>query len=755
MSSASVNEDYGVKKFQLTDSLLRRSLSYEEADNVEIIEPAIVTSEFNKQLKGKGYKHAVLSCQNLYVVNTPAKQDTDLLLNIPLNQVVNVSMILDIPDFLQGELREQAQHVQVKFKNMETSVSQELLLRAESLSLLSLNITDSTPSKKSSTRALPKPVSKDSNDNYLHGSSNARSNGSYFVGSSHMVGVRNTDSARLSSLVLEKNLKNSKKSKESSLTSGKKSRKSRPLPQPIIGTEKLNASYTNAFEMTSGQQNSTGSTGKQSPSMARCLSPSRSMDNLTIKDNRVDNLTSSSSKVLHSSYPFHSSLSQSWNDILKTQQHSTTRQLSMTESTSSATPHFKERHNSLNENHLSNSLNQSLSSKVFRLFKGSTEHVDSDVFSQSNITSTTSTRSDSIQSVEGSSSGKVLDEKVHEVDIYTLSKNSRLYNALREAWIHSLIKATLSNGKTINDKKTKASSKKLATKLENDAMVNKFLMLKEEILQCDQDEQLFLLTKEINFACQHYLSIKKMIWKSSNLIKFYLRKMKCLHSSKESYVIERMDELDLLIMIGELMVNLFQGSEMFIHRNAFINENSGSFIKDLVLITLQRLSLKYSSKSVTDKNLDSEVDELQEAWLNTSISLLYEVMTVASQLNWCLQVDKKSFDTSILVEMLTVDKKDFVVLLDHVMKRITFELTNDFELILTSENFILFYKQLSLISFVFTYMNEMALHIKTTFQEEIKYYICKSHVTDHLPTRFPISCIVKDVLHQVIKYLKD
>jgi len=52
---------------------------------------------------------------------------------------------------------------------------------------------------------------------------------------------------------------------------------------------------------------------------------------------------------------------------------------------------------------------------------------------------------------------------------------------------------------------------------------------------------------------------------------------------------------------------------MFIHRNAFINENSGSFIKDLVLITLQRLSLKYSSKSVTDKSLDSETDRLLAA----------------------------------------------------------------------------------------------------------------------------------------------
>ena len=46
-----------------------------------------------------------------------------------------------------------------------------------------------------------------------------------------------------------------------------------------------------------------------------------------------------------------------------------------------------------------------------------------------------------------------------------------------------------------------------------DAMTNKFAQLKEEILQCKNNEQLFLLTKEIAFACQHYISIRKMAWK--------------------------------------------------------------------------------------------------------------------------------------------------------------------------------------------------------------------------------------------------
>ena len=48
-------------------------------------------------------------------------------------------------------------------------------------------------------------------------------------------------------------------------------------------------------------------------------------------------------------------------------------------------------------------------------------------------------------------------------------------------------------------------------------MTNKFAQLKEEILQCKNNEQLFLLTKEIGFACQHYISIRKIAWKVLHL----------------------------------------------------------------------------------------------------------------------------------------------------------------------------------------------------------------------------------------------
>lgn len=93
MSNA-VNDDYG-KKFQLTDSLLKRILKQEEYDSIKTIEPVIIVTDESqsKQLKNPGYKHAAVSSHFLYVINTPAKQESDLLLTVPLENVESVQMV--------------------------------------------------------------------------------------------------------------------------------------------------------------------------------------------------------------------------------------------------------------------------------------------------------------------------------------------------------------------------------------------------------------------------------------------------------------------------------------------------------------------------------------------------------------------------------------------------------------------------------------------------------------------------------------
>ena len=96
MKNAS-GDDCG-KKFQLTDSLLKRVLQKEDYDGIKTVEPVFVyTDEPNcKQLKGPGYKHVALSSNFLYIVNTPAKQDSDLIFSVSLEEVEDLKIVCSL-----------------------------------------------------------------------------------------------------------------------------------------------------------------------------------------------------------------------------------------------------------------------------------------------------------------------------------------------------------------------------------------------------------------------------------------------------------------------------------------------------------------------------------------------------------------------------------------------------------------------------------------------------------------------------------
>lgn len=50
-----------------------------------------------------------------------------------------------------------------------------------------------------------------------------------------------------------------------------------------------------------------------------------------------------------------------------------------------------------------------------------------------------------------------------------------------------------------------------SVKIDNNSVVQKFTEIKEEILTCQSDDQIFLLTKEMIYACRNYHSIKKKV----------------------------------------------------------------------------------------------------------------------------------------------------------------------------------------------------------------------------------------------------
>lgn len=92
-------EDEFNNKYNMTYTLLQRILTTEDFQNIKSCEPVIVhmtddsNSPNNKKLKSPGYKHAIISSKSLFIINTPAKIETDLLLTLDLDEVSNVQLV--------------------------------------------------------------------------------------------------------------------------------------------------------------------------------------------------------------------------------------------------------------------------------------------------------------------------------------------------------------------------------------------------------------------------------------------------------------------------------------------------------------------------------------------------------------------------------------------------------------------------------------------------------------------------------------
>lgn len=716
--SYSLSNDYG-KKFQLTDSLLRRRLRQGEYENIKIVEPAIIVTndESGKQLKSPGYKHAAISNKYLYVVNTPAKQDSDLIYTIPLQYVKDIKFLYDAADFLQGELQKQAQHIQL------------VCIQPNNKNALQPEGTLSSSSQGNNVNefSIPKIIEKPASSEAL------------LVEPSNN---KNTSNVKLSSRKSKGKIKGLSKTSEVGL--GNKSL-TRPLPKPMNGTETLNASYTSSMFLdvkNRGRDIIPTHTLSQSKSYD-CLSKLAEKRSVNLNNNLTASFTSRRPQSLNMATSY------SWNEILKAE-HNFNKCRQTTQHLEDASESSNNIEGNKNQ---SNSLTQSFSGKLSKFF-GSRDDVfdnspspvgpSSQVKSRSRSSSNSQTASVSFEDKKDENENTIED---YFVDFFTVSKSSKLYNILKETWIAAVIAGTLN---LENKHCLQRNGQSSAIKFENNNIVQKLTQLKEEVLGCHQDDQLFLLTKEMKYACKNYLVAKRVIWKSPTLLRFYLSVMDRLLKSCTRSQSERMDELDLLIIIGELFVCAFEETELLSSRNMFLNENSALFIKDFV-----RCILQPPISTIGERKCHEELNELVKTWLNTCVLLLYEVINAANQSSWSCSYEEKSFDVTLLSHAISQEVNSMRCIVEHIIQNLMCQLTLKASSTLPPADTVLLYKELEILLFICTNCAKIYQNIKTFHHEEIKYYISKNDNLQRVPKHYPLSSILAVKLPNVVRLLTE
>lgn len=218
--------------------------------------------------------------------------------------------------------------------------------------------------------------------------------------------------------------RDSEPSKQSKQTAkeGKSSR--RPLPKPLVGTEMLNASYTSSTLTASLKR------GKNKKKTSERRSSKLSLGSTDIQTTLLHKKPLSKSQK---EYLLSSSLNQSWNDVLRTEQHSSAKlkhpviqslMLSETQSGSLGKIHSSNLSRSFTENKHNDSIDLNITPLTSRESN----------FSKGESTSKLSSSSDATVNKE-----PLLSLEKFEVHLFTVAPGSKLFNMIEQSWIYSLL----------------------------------------------------------------------------------------------------------------------------------------------------------------------------------------------------------------------------------------------------------------------------------------------------------------------------
>lgn len=321
----------------------------------------------------------------------------------------------DTADFLQGDLRKTSQHVQLSCKK-HLSTTKHLLFKAASLAL------GSSDNLQNDNEEPRMSFSRSSSSLYLDG------NEDFQLKESVERNCKSLNTSPTSSHThADLKLKIQQEPGGSVGKSSKKKTPRRPLPKPLTGTEMLNASYTSATLIAGLKR------GKKKKLTDHHNSSTFSIESLDIQNSLLQKkpLSQSQRNYLHSS-----SLNQSWNDILRTEQHSSTKM-----------------HNPIVQSplilskKLSASLNKSGSSKLARSFSENKDKLINEA-SKAPLASRDSRHSDgsistkdsktsAVMNGTGESSSSSLDS--YEVHVFTVAPGSKLFNLIEQSWIYCLL----------------------------------------------------------------------------------------------------------------------------------------------------------------------------------------------------------------------------------------------------------------------------------------------------------------------------
>ncbi|XP_014679631.1 PREDICTED: uncharacterized protein C12orf56-like [Priapulus caudatus] len=211
-----------------------------------------------------------------------------------------------------------------------------------------------------------------------------------------------------------------------------------------------------------------------------------------------------------------------------------------------------------------------------------------------------------------------------ELHLYILEKTSPMLLAIRSAWQRYQIVASLAMDKSAAIQPRKTSQ------LTSEQMGTLYWQLHGEIMRPNNSlRETYSLVSELRAAAQRYFVIRKLFWKSAELLWYFINHLH-RHLVVQPVTSDYLDELDLAVLCLETITLMMTDTDMVANKLNIFRENRGKCTVDLlhVLINIHTIVRPDAESS------DTEAYKMQEELMVAAVALLYELFQMGRQISW-------------------------------------------------------------------------------------------------------------------------
>ncbi|XP_071486660.1 uncharacterized protein C12orf56-like [Diadema antillarum] len=716
------------KRNSKLDSFLKLNLSESVYERIVTYEPCIVDHRKEK----KAYKYVILSDERLYLTENPPRtiRPED---GVHLGELTSVELVNEFPDFLNGEERDNTQHICIKYQ-CPTKPSKKAGDKK------SLGNDDGSSSGGSSP--VPEVILTEPN-----GSTQDPSQ----VPPPRSSSMRNL---KLNRSLDESDLR-SLRDMSSSIDSDSDSEDRLSWSMPSGDFESMSIHSLESLSLGSGEM-LTGDRGKgKVTGVETCRPlPQRPSANRTQQLRSVDNPDSFSSQIA-----------------------ATLVNREANKPPSSTTAQSKPQYRNLPSPEIAEM--DKLKSKPFQFPPGKENQKKTSqllLTRHRSLDSDDPTRGSHSNGKENKATPDFLAElsrkKDEELHLYIISLSSPLLMHLRSSWNNYIIRSTLMTDQELAERlKPGSGASKVPSSLQ---LERKFVQLKQEIINSsDSMENLFSLVQELLTAAEKYFVLKKLFWKDRDLFTFILLQLQRylpkssvnVHTERGRH--HRADELELVIVLIETLGLMFHETEVFPGRLQVLKANSGKAALDLlvVLTCLPEIPQRWRPPRTKAHSLlletdtdswqtyaDAEVAKLVQELTNASTIVLFELILIAHQSNWGND-EGKFFNICWLVRVLETTQATLFNYVERVLAQAMKLLMPSRHEKLTPSDAVLLFQQFFVLQTLLEYSSSVSAHVRTNYNEEFRYYVQSPHIIKKLPSSYPITRQTLQVIDEVLSHV--